>query len=99
MRVQAVKGREAGQLASGRLNNLRANACRWLPRHRLCRWAVSWVLPGLGMFSEAFFIFSVGNLKPLWAAQYGADAVSQGLLDSLTCGWGGWVRWGWCVCV
>ena len=30
----------------------------------------SWAIPGMGMFCEAYYIFSVGNVKPLWAAQW-----------------------------
>ena len=26
-------------------------------------WVKSWALPGIGMFCEAYFIFSIGNLK------------------------------------
>ncbi|KAK9856439.1 hypothetical protein WJX84_007586 [Apatococcus fuscideae] len=33
-------------------------------------WVGSWAIPGLGMFCEAYYIFSVGNVKPLWAAQW-----------------------------
>lgn len=39
----------------------------------LCRglsWVGSFVVPGLGMFCEAYYIFSVGNVKPVWEAQY-----------------------------
>ena len=31
---------------------------------------VSWAIPGLGMFNESYYIFSVGNVKPIWAEQY-----------------------------
>ena len=33
-------------------------------------WVASWAIPGMGMFCEAYYIFSVGNVKPLWAAQW-----------------------------
>ena len=26
-------------------------------------WVKSWALPGIGMFCEAYFVFSIGNLK------------------------------------
>lgn len=32
----------------------------------MCRftlWVLSFVIPGLGMFSESYFVFAVGNLK------------------------------------
>lgn len=34
------------------------------------KWLCSWMIPGLGMFSEAYFIFSIGNIKPLLQKQY-----------------------------
>lgn len=37
---------------------------------RFGKWVLSFALPGIGMFQEAYFIFSVGNLKPIWAEQY-----------------------------
>ena len=30
----------------------------------------SWMVPGLGMFNESYYIFSVGNVKPIWQEQY-----------------------------
>ena len=33
-------------------------------------WVFSWAVPGLGMFNESYYIFSVGNVKPIWAEQY-----------------------------
>lgn len=36
------------------------------------KWICSWAIPGLGMFSEAYFVFSIGNIKPLLADQYPA---------------------------
>ena len=30
----------------------------------------SWMVPGLGMFNESYYIFSVGNVKPIWREQY-----------------------------
>ena len=36
------------------------------------KWVTSWAIPGLGMFSEAYFIFSIGNIKPILADQYPA---------------------------
>ncbi|KAI3423025.1 hypothetical protein D9Q98_010709 [Chlorella vulgaris] len=38
----------------------------------LWRWWVQFLLPGMGMFSEAYFIFAIGNIKPLFAIQYPA---------------------------
>lgn len=37
---------------------------------RFGRWVWSWAVPGLGMFNESYYIFSVGNVKPIWAEQY-----------------------------
>eukprot|EP00884_Botryococcus_braunii_P017221 jgi/Botrbrau1/4182/Bobra.0192s0042.1 len=31
-------------------------------------WVKSWAIPGIGMFCEAYFIFSIGNISPLLAA-------------------------------
>ena len=36
------------------------------------KWIASFAVPGIGMFMEAYFIFSVGNVKPIWAEQYPA---------------------------
>ena len=36
----------------------------------LFKWICSWAIPGLGMFSEAYFVFSIGNIKPILADQY-----------------------------
>ena len=33
------------------------------------KFLMSWMIPGLGMFSEAYFIFSIGNIKPLLTVQ------------------------------
>jgi len=33
-------------------------------------WFLSWMLPGMGMFLEAYYIFSIGNIKPLLKAEY-----------------------------
>ena len=33
-------------------------------------WVLSFAIPGIGMFMEAYFIFSVGNVKPIWQEQY-----------------------------
>lgn len=35
----------------------------------LFKWLCSWMIPGLGMFSEAYFIFSIGNIKPILTAE------------------------------
>lgn len=35
----------------------------------LFKWLCSWMIPGLGMFSEAYFIFSIGNIKPILSAE------------------------------
>ena len=34
------------------------------------RWTMSWFIPGLGMFCEAYFIFSVGNIKQFFPYEY-----------------------------
>ena len=33
---------------------------------RFIYYILSFVIPGGGMFCEAYFVFSVGNLKPIW---------------------------------
>ena len=38
--------------------------------YRFGTWVVSWMRPGLGMFNESYYIFSVGNVKPIWREQY-----------------------------
>ncbi|CAL8468283.1 g7823 [Coccomyxa elongata] len=40
------------------------------PFVRACLFLWSFLVPGLGMFAEAYIIFSVGNLKPLFTAAY-----------------------------
>ncbi|KAI3423023.1 hypothetical protein D9Q98_010707 [Chlorella vulgaris] len=40
------------------------------PALMLWRWWVASLLPGMGMFSEAYFIFAIGNIEPLLAIQY-----------------------------
>ncbi len=42
------------------------------PAMQLVQWVGSFAVPGIGMFMEAYFIFSVGNVKPIWAEQYPA---------------------------
>ena len=37
---------------------------------RAARWVASWAVPGLGMFNESYYIFSVGNFKPIWTEEY-----------------------------
>eukprot|EP00884_Botryococcus_braunii_P005563 jgi/Botrbrau1/15007/Bobra.0018s0106.1 len=61
---------------------------RFEPIRRWFAWVASFLIPGLGMFNEAYYIFSVGNLMPIWAEQYPAcwkDHVgcSEGLLHAL----------------
>eukprot|EP00898_Chlorokybus_atmophyticus_P004917 jgi/Chlat1/5426/Chrsp35S05231 len=34
------------------------------------QWVLSFVIPGMGMFSEAYFIFAVGNLTNIWKSEY-----------------------------
>lgn len=46
------------------------------------KWLCSWMIPGLGMFSEAYFIFSIGNIKPILAAQYPACWSKYQVCDS-----------------
>lgn len=60
-----------------------------LPPPRFFFWVVSFVVPGLGMFSEAYFVFSIGNLKPIFKALYPAcwtthEVCPSNLSDSLT---------------
>ena len=45
------------------------------PRHpnlviRSIKWWGSWAIPGMGMFSEAYIVFSIGNILPLLAISY-----------------------------
>ncbi|KAK9796270.1 hypothetical protein WJX73_010488 [Symbiochloris irregularis] len=40
------------------------------PPLRLLKWIAAFAIPGLGMFNEAYYIFSVGNVKPIWTAEY-----------------------------
>jgi MFS family permease len=37
---------------------------------RFFRWWGSWAIPGMGMFSEAYVIFAIGNIAPLLAINY-----------------------------
>ena len=37
---------------------------------RAARWVASWAVPGLGMFNESYYIFSVGNIKPIWTEEF-----------------------------
>ncbi len=37
---------------------------------RAARWVASWAVLGLGMFNESYYIFSVGNIKPIWTEEY-----------------------------
>ncbi|BDA43280.1 probable inorganic phosphate transporter 1-3 [Coccomyxa sp. Obi] len=33
-------------------------------------WLIEWAIPGLGMFCEAYFIFSIGNVRPIITDEY-----------------------------
>ncbi|KAK9842394.1 hypothetical protein WJX84_005508, partial [Apatococcus fuscideae] len=33
-------------------------------------WLIEWAIPGMGMFCEAYFIFSIGNVKQIITAEY-----------------------------
>jgi hypothetical protein len=33
-------------------------------------WVKSWALPGIGMFCESYFIFSIGNITPIFQETY-----------------------------
>ena len=44
---------------------------------------LSWMVPGLGMFNESYYIFSVGNVKPIWREQY-PQCWKVGLSHALT---------------
>jgi MFS family permease len=37
---------------------------------KFIRWWGSWAIPGMGMFSEAYIIFAIGNIAPLLAIDY-----------------------------
>ena len=52
-------------------------------------WVLSFVVPGLGMFSEAYWVFAVGNLKGIFGAEYPNcwkkhTECTKGLINSLT---------------
>jgi MFS family permease len=34
------------------------------------RWIMSWFIPGMGMFCEAYFVFSIGNIKQIFPYEY-----------------------------
>lgn len=40
------------------------------PIVRFSTWWASWAVPGMGMFSEAYIIFSIGNITPLLEERY-----------------------------
>jgi len=40
------------------------------PLYKFVKWWLSWAIPGMGMFSEAYIIFAIGNIKPLLAIDY-----------------------------
>ena len=59
------------------------------PLKRALFWVLSFLVPGLGMFSEAYWVFSVGNLKGIFGAEYKTcwkshTSCSAGLINSLT---------------
>ncbi|KAI8465659.1 MAG: major facilitator superfamily domain-containing protein [Monoraphidium minutum] len=69
------------------------------PVLRAFQWWAAWSVPGLGMFSEAYIIFSIGLIKPLQAAMFPAcfvehtacsraetHAVSYSLVAGIICG-------------
>ncbi|KAK9812798.1 hypothetical protein WJX72_004025 [[Myrmecia] bisecta] len=33
-------------------------------------WLKSWFIPGMGMFCESYFVFSIGNITPIFTAEY-----------------------------
>ena len=33
-------------------------------------WYLSWAIPGMGMFSEAYILFAIGNIEPLLSIVY-----------------------------
>ena len=37
---------------------------------RVINYILAFAIPGLGMFCEAYFVFSVGNLKAIWQVEY-----------------------------
>ncbi|KAI7842967.1 hypothetical protein COHA_003372, partial [Chlorella ohadii] len=39
------------------------------PLLRAWQWWCAYLLPGMGMFSEAYFIFAIGNIEPLFEVQ------------------------------
>lgn len=40
------------------------------PIIRFFKWWGSWAVPGMGMFSEAYILFAIGNIAPLLAINY-----------------------------
>ncbi|KAK9839247.1 hypothetical protein WJX81_004005 [Elliptochloris bilobata] len=60
-----IKACSSGSESSSGLAAVRVN-----PIARAARWVASWAVPGLGMFNESYYIFSVGNIKPIWTEEY-----------------------------
>lgn len=59
------------------------------PIRRFLNWWMSWWIPGMGMMAEAYFVFSVGNLKGIWTQQYPEcfkthEVCSKSLSNTLT---------------
>ncbi|CAL8460494.1 g23 [Coccomyxa elongata] len=79
-----------GKLAAG--SNTKFDVVEYSsnPIARFFQFLASFLIPGLGMTCEAYVIFSVGNLKPIFQQAYpkcwgkGAKDCDQGLLNSLT---------------
>jgi hypothetical protein len=40
------------------------------PIVKFVKWWGSWAVPGMGMFSEAYILFAIGNISPLLAISY-----------------------------
>lgn len=40
------------------------------PFKRFLSWFLMWAIPGAGMFMESYFIFAIGNIKPLLQIDY-----------------------------
>jgi MFS family permease len=38
--------------------------------HAFLLWWMSWCIPGMGMFAEAYILFAIGNIKPLLKIMY-----------------------------
>jgi MFS family permease len=55
------------------------------PIRRFITWWLSWWIPGMGMMAEAYFVFSIGNLKGIFKAEYPTCFDTHLPADQLVC--------------